>query len=73
MSDVSAHQLRALFMYWCHVCWLRFQRDNLVVDGRQMVSLVSVKSFTLSFVAYRYLISLESSYEYASTCYLGYV
>ena len=24
------------------VCWLRFRRDNLVVDDRQMVSLVSV-------------------------------
>ncbi|KAK2187420.1 hypothetical protein NP493_166g04035 [Ridgeia piscesae] len=22
-------------MYWCHVCWLRFRRDNLVVDGGQ--------------------------------------
>ena len=29
-------------MYWCHVCCLRFQWDNLVIDGRQMVSLVSV-------------------------------
>ena len=40
--DVSTRQLRALFTYWCHMCWLRFRRDNLVVDGRQMVSLVSV-------------------------------
>ena len=27
-------------MYWCHVCWLRFWWDKLVVDGGQMVSLV---------------------------------
>ena len=40
--DVSIHQLRTLFTYWCHVCCLRFRRDNLIVDGRQMVSLVSV-------------------------------
>ena len=40
--DVSTHQLLALFTYWCHVCWLRFRRDKMVVDGRQMVSLVSV-------------------------------
>ena len=30
--DVSIHQLWTLFMYWCHVCCLRFRRDNLVVD-----------------------------------------
>ena len=40
--DVSTFQLRDLFTYWCHVCWLRFRRDNLVVDCRLMVSLVSV-------------------------------
>ena len=40
--DVSTRQLRALFTYWCHVCCLRFLRDNLVVDGRHVVSLVSV-------------------------------
>ena len=40
--DVSTCQLRDLFTYWCHVCWLRFRRDNLVVDCRLMVSLVSV-------------------------------
>ena len=40
--DVSIRQLRALFTYWCHVCCLRFRRGNLVVDGRQMVFLVSV-------------------------------
>ena len=40
--DVSNRHLRVLFTYWCHVCCLRFRRDNLVVDGRQMVSLVSV-------------------------------
>ena len=27
--DISTHQLRAVFTYWCHVCWLRFQRYNL--------------------------------------------
>ena len=32
----------ALFRYWCHVCCIRFRRVNLIVDGRQMVSLVSV-------------------------------
>ena len=42
VDGVSTRQLRALFTYWCHVCWLTFQQDNLVVDGRQMVSLVSV-------------------------------
>ena len=31
-----------MFTYWCHECCLRFRQDNLVVDGRQMVSLVSV-------------------------------
>ena len=40
--NVSVRQLRTLFTYWCHVCCLRFRRDNLVVDGRQMVSLISV-------------------------------
>ena len=40
--DVSVRHLRALFTYWCPVCCLRFRRDNLVVDGRQMVSLISV-------------------------------
>ena len=40
--DVSICQLQTLFMYWCHVCCLKFRRDNLVVDGWQMVSLVSV-------------------------------
>ena len=39
--DVSTHQLRALFTYWCNVCRLRIRRDNLVVDGRQMASLKS--------------------------------
>ena len=40
--DVLTSHLRALFTYLCHMCCLRFRRDNLVVDGRQMVSLVSV-------------------------------
>ena len=40
--EVSIRQLRTLFTYWCHVCCLRFRRDNLIVDGRQMVSLISV-------------------------------
>ena len=40
--DVLVRKLRTLFTYWCHVCCLRFRRDNLVVDGRQMVSLISV-------------------------------
>ena len=41
--DVSTSHLRALFTYWCHECCLRFRRDNLVVNGRQMVwILVSV-------------------------------
>ena len=40
--DVSIRQLRTLFTYWCHVCCLRFWRDDLIVDGRQMVSLISV-------------------------------
>jgi len=40
--DVSIRQLRTLFTYWCHVCCLRFRRDNLIVDGRQVVSLISV-------------------------------
>ena len=40
--DGSTHHLRALFTYWCHVCCLGFWRDTLVVDGRQMVSLISV-------------------------------
>ena len=30
--DVSTSQLRVLFTYWCHVCWLRFWRDKLVVN-----------------------------------------
>ena len=42
VHDVSTRQLRALFTYRCHVCWFTFWRDNLVVNGRQMVSLVSV-------------------------------
>ena len=41
-SDVSIRQLRTLFTYWCHMCCLRFRQDNLIVDGRQMVSLFSV-------------------------------
>ena len=40
--NVSTRHLRALITYWCHVCCLRFRRDNLIVDGRQMVSLISV-------------------------------
>ena len=40
--DVSTRRLRALITYWCHVCCLRFRRDDLIVDGRQMVSLISV-------------------------------
>ena len=40
--DVSIRQLRTVFTYWCHVCCLRFRRDNLIVDGRQMVFLISV-------------------------------
>ena len=35
--NVSTRQLWALFTYWCHVCWLKFWWDNLVVDGGQMV------------------------------------
>ena len=31
--DVSTRHLRALFTYWCHVCCLRFQRDNLVNEA----------------------------------------
>ena len=40
--DVSTRHLRALITYWCHVCCLRFWRDDLIVDDRQMVSLISV-------------------------------
>ena len=40
--DVSTRHLRALITYWCHVCCLRLRRDDLIVDGRQMVSLISV-------------------------------
>ena len=41
--NVLTCQLWALFMYWCHMCCLRFRRYNLVVgSGRQMVSLISV-------------------------------
>ena len=40
--DVSTRHLRTLFTYWCHVCCLRFRPDNLVVDGKQMVSVISV-------------------------------
>ena len=42
--DISVRQLRTLFTYWCHVCCLRYQWDNLVVDCRQMVSLISIHS-----------------------------
>jgi len=28
--------------HWCHVTWLRFCKDALPVDGRQVVSVVSV-------------------------------
>ena len=37
--DVSTRQLQTLFTCWCHVWCLRFWRDNLVVDVRQMISL----------------------------------
>ena len=43
-----------LITYWCHVCCLRFRRDNLIVDGRQMVSLISVHgrgSLSLTYMA----------------------
>ena len=30
---VSTRRLRALITYWCHVCCLRFRRDDLIVDG----------------------------------------
>ena len=29
MYDVLTNQLQVLVTYWCHVCWLRFRRDNL--------------------------------------------
>ena len=35
-----------------HVCRLRFWRDNLVVDGRQMVTLVSVHGMGSLFDVY---------------------
>ena len=41
-SDVLIYYYVLMFTYWCHECCLRFRQDNLVVDGRQMVSLVSV-------------------------------
>ena len=55
---VSTLQLRALFTYWFHVCLFRFRRDNLVVDGRQMVSLVSVHGRALCFICIASLIFL---------------
>ena len=42
MSTTLIGQLWTLFTYWCHICYLRFRQVNLVVVGRQMVSLVSV-------------------------------
>ena len=27
--DISTNHLRALFTYWCHVCWLRLSHRNL--------------------------------------------
>ena len=41
---VLTHQLCVLVTYWCHMRQLRFWRDNLAVDGRQMASLVAVHS-----------------------------
>ena len=50
--SMTFRQLRALFTYWCHVCWLRFRGDNLVVDGGQMVSLVSVHIYIYSLLPF---------------------
>ena len=53
--DVLTWQLQALFTYWCHVDWLRFCQDILVVYGRQMVSLVSVHGRGSLFDIYIYI------------------
>ena len=49
--DVSIRQLWTLFTYWCHVCCLIFWRDNLVVDGRQMVSLFKIGALCFMYMA----------------------
>ena len=59
--DVSIRHLRTLFMYWCHVCCLRFWRDNLIVDGRQMVSLISVHGRGSLFDEYGLQLAQEKS------------
>ena len=35
--DISTHQLWVWVMNWCHMKWLRFQQDNLTVDGEKVV------------------------------------
>ena len=42
MYDVLTHKLWVLVTCWCHLWWLRVRWDDLAVDDRQMVSLVSV-------------------------------
>ena len=61
--DISIRQLRTLFTYWCHICCLRFRRDNLIVDGRRWypwgaLYLMYMASFTFtSFILLLYVIS----------------
>jgi len=35
--------MRIMVTQWSHVTWLRFWQDALSVDGRQVVSMVSVR------------------------------
>ena len=69
--DISARQLWALFTYWCHISWLRFWQDNLVIDGGQMVSLVSVHG--RGFLFHIYICMYIYIYIYIYVCIYIYI